>query len=151
MKTHHAMVLTLVMTSLSVSPLSYANGVIKAFSATSKARAASSLAQKGYKLSLSASKGVRRTGSLVNNAARNAYYSGRYNGIVRQLDNFMGNGASIKKADEARFVAVGKNGNRFRMDYTGHGDKPHFHLETPRPNGRYKPATGTNHREYFKE
>ncbi len=78
-------------------------------------------------------------------------HAGRYDGLVRQLDDFMGGGASIKHSDDTKFVSVGGNGNRFRMDYDGHGDRPHFHLETQRPNGEYGPAPDSSHREYFSE
>lgn len=77
--------------------------------------------------------------------------AGRYDGLVKGLDEFVGGAASIKRNDSDAFVAVGQNGNRFRMDLTGHGDKPHFHLEVPGAHGRHVDAPGVNHRNYFKE
>ncbi len=78
--------------------------------------------------------------------------AGRYDGMVKSLDEFMGGAASIKRNDNS-FVAVGTNGNRFRMDYTGHGDAPHFHLEVPSSGdkGGYADAPGVAHRNYFKQ
>lgn len=77
-------------------------------------------------------------------------FAGRYDGLVKNLDEFMGGAAAIKRNDANSFVALGENGNRFRMDYTGHGDKPHFHLEKPSGNGGHTDAPGLNHRNYFK-
>ena len=77
--------------------------------------------------------------------------AGRYDGIVKGLDDFMGSAASVKRNDNSAFVALGDNGNRFRMDYSGHGDKPHFHFEVPSANGKHVDAPNTQHRNYFKE
>lgn len=80
-----------------------------------------------------------------------AAHAGRYDGLVKGLDDFMGGAASVKRNDTDGFVALGDNGNRFRMDYTGHGDKPHFHLEVPGSNGKHIDAPGVAHRNYFNE
>ncbi len=77
--------------------------------------------------------------------------AGRYDGIVKGIDDFMGSAASVKRNDNDAFVALGDNGNRFRMDYSGHGDKPHFHFEVPSTNGKHVDAPNTQHRNYFKE
>ena len=77
--------------------------------------------------------------------------AGRYDGLVKSLDEFMGSAAAVKRNDTDSFVAMGENGNRFRMDCTGHGDKPHFHLEVPSASGRHSDAPGVAHRNYFKQ
>ena len=80
-----------------------------------------------------------------------ASYAGRYDGIIKHLDEFMGGAAIIKRSDSRGFAAVGSNGNRFRMDYDGHGYPPHFHLEVPKPSGGHMDAPGSQHHNYFKE
>lgn len=86
-------------------------------------------------------------GSLMASSA----YAGRYDGLVKGIDEFMGGAAAVKRNDADSFVALGENGNRFRMDYSGHGDKPHFHLEVPSSNGRHVDAPGVDHRNFFKQ
>lgn len=78
--------------------------------------------------------------------------AGRYDGIIKGLDDFMGSGATVVKNDAKSFRAVSDNGNQVRMDYQGHGYKPHAHIETPNPNGG-KPldAPGTPHHIYFND
>lgn len=80
----------------------------------------------------------------------NESLAGRYDGLVKAIDDYMGGGAVVKRSDDDSFVLLGENNNRLRMDHSGHGDKPHFHLEELNERGRYKPAPGTDHRNYFK-
>jgi hypothetical protein len=45
--------------------------------------------------------------------------------VKRWLGDF-----DIKRSDDVGFVALSRDGKRrFRMDFDGHGDKPHGHLE----------------------
>jgi hypothetical protein len=56
----------------------------------------------------------------------------------------------IKRSDDTSFVALSKDGKRrFRMDFDGHGDRPHAHLETF--DGRRWRDAGGQHRFPFKE
>lgn len=88
--------------------------------------------------------------AIVATALSSNAFAGRYDGLVHSIDEFVGGAAAVKRNDGDAFVALGENGNRFRMDYSGHGDKPHFHLEVPGSgNGKHVDAPGTNHRNYF--
>jgi len=71
---------------------------------------------------------------------------------AESVTNFIGVGARVVRHDADAFVAVSQDGlRRFRMDFTGHGDRPHFHLEQRGSStARFRDAT-SEHRGYFRD
>ncbi len=83
-------------------------------------------------------------------AATELLPAGRGAQAARSVSKYLGPGFRIVRNDKDGMVALSKDGlRRFRIDKTGHGDKPHAHIEVKRGK-RFKDA-GQQHRIYFSD